>query len=344
MNKSESSKQNQNQVIMQWGSAMLSDKLVKLPDELNTIIFSKMEDDPKTLIRCFLVCKNWASLVSQTVNLSIRMSCTGENADSLPCATLHNHIPSSGVPICQYPRQYFHAICDLPICHYPRISMHICQYPGIMKLFANLESLEIKLCHCPSPTPVRPCYQHVTKINVEWAGDDSKTYTCTANEVGLLSTIQGPLVSLELEREKFDTIEDSSALDLYWTVLYYRPETMRSLVIVSAKMNRLRSEGKVFISYDQLSEFPESISKLRLNKSWLENPKNVVYWHKNQRRKKRNSLQEKVWLFYQWQSLMSNEGLNMTDLIERKEDLMKLLDGLADGDSGKGKPRSQFRK
>jgi len=291
---------------------MLSDELVNLPEELSTIIFSKMEDDPKTLIRCFLVSKNWASLVSKTVNLSIRMSCTGENADSLPCATLHNHIPLSAIP-------------------------------GIMKLFANLESLEIKLCHCPSPTPETPCYQHVTKVKAEWAGDDSKTYTCTANEVGLLSTIQGPLVSLELEEEKFDTVENSSALDLYWIVLYYRPETMRSLVIMSAKMDELRSEGKVFISYDQLSEFPDSISSLSVNKSWLENPKNVVYWHKNQRRKKR-SLREKVWLFYQWQSLISNEGQNMKDLIETKADLMKLLDGVADGDNGNGKPRSQFRK
>jgi hypothetical protein len=212
-----------------------------------------------------------------------------------------------------------------------------------MKLFANLVSLEIKLCHCPSPSPETPCYQHVTKVKAEWAGDDSKTYTCTANEVGLLSTIQGPLVSLELEEEKFDTVENSSALDLYWTVLYYRPETMRSLVIMSAKMDELRSEGKVFISYDQLSEFPDSISSLSVNKSWLENPKNVVYWHKNQRRKKR-SLREKVWLFYQWQSLISNEGQNMKDLIETKADLMKLLDGVADGDNGNRKPRSQFRK
>ncbi|KAL9370122.1 hypothetical protein Peur_041321 [Populus x canadensis] len=316
MNKSESTQQsqnqNQNQDIMLRRSAMLSDELVNLPEELSTIIFSKMEDDPKTLIRCFLVSKNWASLVSKTVNLSIRMSCTGENADSLPCATLHNHIPLSAIPV-------------------------------IMKLFANLESLEIKLCHCPSPTPETPCYQHVTKVKAEWAGDDSKTYTCTANEVGLLSTIQGPLVSLELEEEKFDTVENSSALDLYWIVLYYRPETMRSLVIMSAKMDELRSEGKVFISYDQLSEFPDSISSLSVNKSWLENPKNVVYWHKNQRRKKR-SLREKVWLFYQWQSLISNEGQNMKDLIETKADLMKLLDGVADGDNGNGKPRSQFRK
>jgi hypothetical protein len=34
----------------------------------------------------------------------------------------------------------------------------------------------------------------------------------------------------------------------------------------------------------------------------------------------------------------------MKDLIETKADLMKLLDGVADGDNGNGKPRSQFRK
>ncbi|CAK7339378.1 unnamed protein product [Dovyalis caffra] len=301
----------QNQDFLLRRSEILSDCVIDLPKEITTIIFSKMEDDPKTLTRCYAVSKNWASVVSQTVNLSFRMSCTGDKGHSIPCSELHYHVPVSAIP-------------------------------GMMRLFANLESVEIKLCHCPSRTPYPACNQHVTKVKAEWAVDHaSQTYTCTANEVGLLSTVKGPMVALELDEENFDTVENSPAMELYWRMLCCRPDTLRSLSIVSAKTVDFNSEGKIFISYDQLSNFPDSILELRVNKSWLEDPKNVVYWHKDQRNKE-HSLREKVWLFYQWHSLISEKQKNVNDLTEKKEDLMKLLDELDDGDDkGTKKPGSQ---
>jgi hypothetical protein len=69
----------------------LTNKFQKLPDKLTTKIFSKLEDEPKTLIRCTAVCKNWASFVSETVNLSLRFSSLRNEGLSIPCSKLHYH-------------------------------------------------------------------------------------------------------------------------------------------------------------------------------------------------------------------------------------------------------------
>ncbi|KAJ6714003.1 hypothetical protein OIU85_025610 [Salix viminalis] len=106
---------------------------MNLPDELTTKIFSKMEDDPKTLIRCSLVSKKWASFVSKTVSLTLRFS---RNGRFLACSKHHYHIPLSALP-------------------------------AIMKVFANLESLEIKVCH---PASEQPVYGNITKMTVTWEG------------------------------------------------------------------------------------------------------------------------------------------------------------------------------
>ncbi|KAJ6341017.1 hypothetical protein OIU78_009236 [Salix suchowensis] len=153
--KKSSSQQSQNQHFPLRRSARLADKFLSVPDELTTKIFSKLEDDPKTLIRCSAVSKKWASFVSKTVNLTLRFSRTGE---SLPCSKRHHHVPLLAIP-------------------------------SIMKVFANLESLKIKLCRFPSPTP-QPCCQNFTKMKVDWDGDDYHTYTCSAYEVGMLSTMK----------------------------------------------------------------------------------------------------------------------------------------------------------
>lgn len=111
--------QSHNQELTLRRSTRLTDKFQKLPDELTTKIFSKLEDEPKTLIRCTAVCKNWASFVSETVNLSLRFSSLGNEGLSIPCSKLHYHIPQSAIP-------------------------------SIMNVFANLESFEIKLCNYAS--------------------------------------------------------------------------------------------------------------------------------------------------------------------------------------------------
>jgi len=89
MKRSNATQQSQNQDFPLRRSARLADKFTNLPDELTTKIFSKMEDDPKTLIRCSVVSKKWASFVSKIVNLTLRFS---RNGHFLACSEHHYQI------------------------------------------------------------------------------------------------------------------------------------------------------------------------------------------------------------------------------------------------------------
>jgi hypothetical protein len=300
MKRSKSTQQSQNQLFPLRRSARLADKFQKLPDELTIKIFSKMEDDPKTLIRCSAVSKTWSSFVSKTVNLTLRFLSTGEKGHSLPCSKRHHHIPLPAIP-------------------------------AIMKVFANLESLKIKLCRFPSPT-AQPCCQNFTKMKVDWEGDDYHTYTCTAYEVGLLSTIKGAMLFHDFSKSTFAAIQGFPVTYFYWRMLDHRPKTLRRMVIMSSKMEGFRSGGKVFMRYEQLPNLRDSVSNLRVNESWLEDPQNVVHWHKNHSDKE-HFLHEQVWLLYEWQYFVTNRELDMKEMIVKETDYTELLDGL-DYDGG----------
>jgi phosphoribosyl-ATP pyrophosphohydrolase len=187
-------------------------------------------------------------------------------------------------------------------------------------------------------------------MNVVWTGDDSQADTCMAFDVGLLSTIEGAKLSHRLSGEKkFATLLSSSVMDFYWTMLDHRPKSLRRVVIMSAKMDPegFRSGGKVFIRYEQLSKLRDSVSNSRVNESWLEDPQNVVYWHKKHTDKE-HLLQEQVWLVYHWQFILANRKFTLKDLNLKKADLREVLDGLdaaaAGGDNGTGKRRFQSQQ
>ncbi|KAJ6714004.1 hypothetical protein OIU85_025611 [Salix viminalis] len=297
--KKSSSQQSQNQHFPLRRSARLADKFFSVPDELTTKIFSKLEDDPKTLIRCSAVSKKWASFVSKTVNLTLRFSRTGE---SLPCSKRHHHVPLLAIP-------------------------------SVMKVFANLESLKIKLCRFPSPTP-QPCSQNFTKMKVDWDGDDYHTYTCSAYEVGMLSTMKKTMLFHDFSKTTFSSIQGFPVTYFYWRMLDHRPKTLRTMVIMSSKMEGFRSGGKVFMRYEQLPNLRDSVSNCRVNERWLEDPQNVVHWHKNHSDKE-HKLQEQVWLLYEWQFFVTNREPDMKDMIVKETDYTELLDGLDyDDDDG----------
>jgi hypothetical protein len=178
MKRSKATQQSQNQDFPLRRSARLADKFTNLPDELITKIFSKMEDDPKTLIRCSVVSKKWASFVSKIVNLTLRFS---RNGHFLACSEHHHHTPLSSLP-------------------------------AIMKMFANLESIEVNVCHPASEPPV---YGNITKMTVTWEGYVSQTDTCVAFEVGTLSAIRGAMLSHDFDEEKLATIKSSLVIDFY---------------------------------------------------------------------------------------------------------------------------------
>ncbi|CAK7339384.1 unnamed protein product [Dovyalis caffra] len=285
-------------------STRLTNKFQKLPPVLINKIFSKLEDDPKTLIRCFGVCENWAFFVSKTPHLSLRFSSTGAKGRYLACSKLHQHIPITAIR-------------------------------RMMKWFANLESLEIKFCRTPSS--LLPYYQrfhqNITKMTVPWADDDSQTDICVAFDIGPLSSIDKAKVKHDFNKDKLANIENSSVMDFYWRVSENRPETLRSMVVRSAKMDVRRLGGKVFIRHEQLSNLHNSISNSRLNESWLEDPKNVVYWDKNHTNKE-NLLLEQVWLVYRLKKSATDPGSKGTELIAKENDVKDLLAALDDACNG----------
>ena len=181
-----------------------------------------------------------------------------------------------------------------------------------------------------------------------WTGDDSQADTCLGFDVGLLSTIEGTKLSHALsEGKKLATLLSSSVMDFYWTMLEHRPKTLRRVVIMSAKMEGFRSGGKVFIRYEQFSKLRDSVSKSRVNERWLEDPQNVVYWHRKNTDRE-HLLQEQVWLVYHWQFILANRKFTMKDLSLKRDDMVELLDGLDAGatgsDNGTGKRRSQYQQ
>ncbi|KAG6791065.1 hypothetical protein POTOM_000175 [Populus tomentosa] len=292
MKRSKATQQSQNQDFPLRRSARLADKFTNLPDELTSKIFSKMEDDPKTLIRCSVVSKKWASFVSKIVNLTLRFS---RNGHFLACSEHHYHTPLSSLP-------------------------------AIMKVFANLESIEVKVCH-PASEP--PAYGNITKMTVTWEGYVSQTDTCVAFEVGTLSTIEGAMLSHDFDEEKLATLKSSLVIDFYWRMIAHRPKKLKTLVIMSAKNYGVGS-GKVLITIAQVSKLHDSISNSRVNESWLEDPQNIVYWHKNNSDKE-NLIQEQVWLVYRSKFFVTNNGLHH-EIIVREKNAKELLDGLDDHD------------
>ncbi|KAJ6307370.1 hypothetical protein OIU76_017209 [Salix suchowensis] len=130
-------------------------------------------------------------------------------------------------------------------------------------------------------------------------------------------------------------------------MIEHRPKTLRRVVIMSAKKKGFRSGGKVFIRYEQFSKLRDSVSKSRVNERWLEDPQNVVYWHRKNTDRE-HLLQEQVWLVYHWQFILANRKFTTKDLSLKKDDVVELLDGLdagaAGSDNGTEKRRSQYQQ
>ncbi|KAJ7005119.1 hypothetical protein NC653_009821 [Populus alba x Populus x berolinensis] len=150
-----------------------SDRFIQLPDELIITILKKTRD-PKTLLRCCLVCKHLQSLVSKVDAVSLRFSYPGEAGEYLPCWKSHYHIPLSAIP-------------------------------AIMKVFSYMKSLKIKLCLCPS---LLTCYgvhrghAFKYKLKAEDMNDKMHTHLCMAIEVGPLSSDNKGMLSHK--RDWFD--------------------------------------------------------------------------------------------------------------------------------------------
>ncbi|XP_011042122.1 PREDICTED: uncharacterized protein LOC105137892 [Populus euphratica] len=266
-----------------------SDRFIQLPDELIIIILKKT-GDPKTLIRCCLVCKHLQSLVSKVDAVSLRFSYPGEAGKYLPCWKSHDHIPLSAIP-------------------------------AIMKVFAYMKSLKIKLCLCPS---LLPCYgvhrghAFKYKLKAEDMNDKMHTHLCVAIEVGSLS-------SLYRKRDWFDIekVKNPLMMSFFLVILSHRPKTLSSVVILSTGIERhglKRKGGKVFMESEQMARFFTLISDTKVNKSWFKNPQNLVCWIKKDEQNN-HRVREKLWLVHKWEG----ERCNVKKSSIEERDVKELL-------------------
>lgn len=277
-----------------------SDRFIQLPDELIITILKKT-GDPKTLLRCCLVCKHLQSLVSKVDAVSLRFSYPGEAGDYLPCWKSHYHIPLSAIP-------------------------------AIMKVFAYMKSLKIKLCLCPS---LLTCYgvhrghAFKYKLKAEDMNDKMHTHLCMAIEVGPLSSDNRGMLSHK--QDWFDIEKDKNPLmmSFFLVILSHRPKTLSSVVILSTGIERHglkrkvrhRTEvGKVFMESEQMARFFSLISNTKVNKSWLKNPQNLVCWIKKDEQNN-HRVREMLWLVHKWEG----ERCNVKKSSIKERDVQELL-------------------
>ncbi|KAL3609189.1 hypothetical protein D5086_000209 [Populus alba] len=243
----------------------VSCRFIQLPDELIVSILKKT-GDPKTLVCCSAVCKHLQYLVSKVDSVSLRFSYPGTAGDYLPCWRSHHHIPQTAIP-------------------------------GLMKVFANMISLKIELCLCPSLVPLYSgiARTHGFKFQLKAMdmNDEMHTQMCMAFEVGLLSSDGEGMLLPEAEALDILNVKNPLMLSFFLVLLCYRPKLLRSVVILSAGLlgygleryiprqkELYRSGGNVFMESGQLAKFRTLNSSERLNRSWLENPQNLICWLK----------------------------------------------------------------
>ncbi|KAB5572968.1 hypothetical protein DKX38_000162 [Salix brachista] len=325
--KKSSSQQSQNQHFPLRRSARLADKFLSVPDELTTKIFSKLEDDPKTLIRCSAVSKKWASFVSKTVNLTLRFSRTGE---SLPCSKRHHHVPLLAIPSIMKVGtggdlekvEKWLTACEEEswLEEYNRDDNRYNAGRGAHLTLKNAESnAEVKGLDVDAARASISTHNSVVPeppSHAKYRASDSRTEDCP-----------------HLCKSTFSTIQGFPVTYFYWRMLDHRPKTLRRMVIMSSKMEGFRSGGKVFMRYEQLPNLRDSVSNYRVNERWLEDPQNVVHWHKNHSDKE-HKLQEQVWLLYEWHFFVTNREPDMKEMIVKETDYTELLDGLDYDDDG----------
>ncbi|KAI5554626.1 hypothetical protein BDE02_19G027000 [Populus trichocarpa] len=273
MRRSKSAKQSHNPNITVRRSERLADNFKKLPDDLILKILFKIQDDTKTLIRCSTVCKNLHSLVSKIDTVSLKFLCPNEGDDDdddddyvLLCSQSHHHIPQVA-------------------------------FPALMKVFANLNFLEIKLCSFPSSSNL-----HVSRLNCMIGDCDSiHCELIFAIQVGVLSsTRRSRNIPLKLNG-KFDTSFAETMMFFLKKMVPHWPKTLKKVVILSANMQGSGSRGKVFIGEEELDNFVDLISTSMVYESWLNwlnNPKNVTYWRKDAQNDEHSWLRENVWILY----------------------------------------------
>ncbi|KAJ6702892.1 hypothetical protein OIU85_028912 [Salix viminalis] len=240
----------------------LEDKFSELPEDIILTIVEKIRDT-KTLVICSVVSKQLHAVVSKIDAISVRILPYPRFHGRFECSESHsNHLPPS-------------------------------QFPGLMRVFANVKHLNIRLCTFPTLNLRNPA-NNLLLIKAMINGDDIQGSTamidgddiridcCTAIKVGLLR--RGMVEMMEM---LFDPMLGqhpiSYASDLCLdAIVRRRPRTLSSIVISFVKMQgfygrkvsltrKIRDlcSGKLFMTRKQLDD----VTNLKPNstvEAWLQ--------------------------------------------------------------------------
>jgi hypothetical protein len=233
--------------------------------------------------------------------VSLRFSYPGEAGEYLPCWKSHYHIPQSAIP-------------------------------AIMKVFAYMKSLKIKLCLCPS---LLTCYgvhrghAFKYKLKAEDMNDKMHIHLCMAIEVGPLSSDNRGMLSHKRDWFNIEKVKNPLMMSFFLVILSHRPKTLSSVVILSTGIERHglkrkvrhRTEvGKVFMESEQMARFFTLISNTKVNKSWLKNPQNLVCWIKKDEQNN-HRVREMLWLVHKCEG----ERCNVKKSSVKERDVQELL-------------------
>ncbi|KAJ6704782.1 hypothetical protein OIU79_009652 [Salix purpurea] len=291
-------------------SEELEDKFSELPEDIILTIVEKIRDT-KTLVICSVVSKQLHAVVSKIDAISVRILPYPRFHGRFECSESHNHLPPS-------------------------------QFPGLMRVFANVKHLNIRLCTFPTLNLRNPA-NNLLLIKAMINGDDIRIDCCTAIKVGLLR--RGRVEIMEM---LFDPMLGqhpiSYASDLCLdAIVRRRPRTLSSIVISFVKMQgfygkkvsmtrKIRDlcSGKLFMTRKQLDD----VTNLPPNSSvegWLQDARNFAYKLKSSVSNGRSSRHE-LWHVAQWESFYTETGKIYIENPTASEMFVKELLGVAKDD------------
>ncbi|KAB5565082.1 hypothetical protein DKX38_005136 [Salix brachista] len=266
-------------------SEELEDKFSELPEDIILTIVEKIRDT-KTLVICSVVSKQLHAVVSKIDAISVRILPYPRFHGRFECSESHNHLPPS-------------------------------QFPGLMRVFANVKHLNIRLCTFPTLNLRNPG-NNLLMIKAMINGDDIRIDCCTAIKVGLLR--RGMVEMMEM---LFDPMLGQHPISYASDGFYGKKVSM------TRKIRDLCS-GKLFMTRKQLDD----VTNLPPNSSvegWLQDARNFAYKLKSSVNNGRSSRHE-LWHVTQWESFYTETGKIYIENPTASEVFVKELLGVAKDD------------
>lgn len=190
--------------------------------------------------------------------------------------------------------------------------------PGLMKVFPNLKSLQIRLRPYCSPSSGANFIPHVSRIELLLGSVMHAKWFMAYGIVTLSRTATDDDAALSMEIKEHESgisrrelMQDVATFAIgisFAEIARYLPKTLSRFVVWVLIRSKVPDQEERFLWGVNLDRLQDLILNSRsVNESWLKNPHNVDYWLK--KLENEHWLEEKVWL------------------VEEREDAMTVKDG-----------------